>query len=413
MRRMGLFFRFYSGTPPMIIHVDMDAFYASVEIRDRPELANQPVVVGGISGSRGVVCAASYEARKYGIHSAMPSTEALKRCPHAVFIKPRMDHYSAISKEIREIFGGYTSLVEPLSLDEAFLDVSGSVALFGSAQKIAAEIKSRIRTDLRLSCSAGIAPNKYLAKVASDFEKPDGLVVIQNESMDEFLQDLPIEKIWGIGKQCQQKFSLLGIKTIGQLKRLSVDQLEPLVGKNAQHFWNLARGIDPREVVPDRVAKSISHEKTFPQDVSDWEVLDGWIVELGNQVGQRLRHQEVKARTVQVKMRFSDFQTVSRSTTLSVPSDITAEIVAKAITMLQSEFNQNQKPVRLVGVGMTNLVCREKYQKVLFEQGEKDRQTGLDRVTDQIMEKFGSKAIGGAKIFAKQTPRHIPGDRST
>lgn len=392
----------------MIIHVDMDAFYASVEIRDCPALRGQPVVVGGLSSSRGVVCAANYIAREYGVHSAMPSKQALERCPHAVFIQPRMSHYADISQQIRKVFLEYTPLVEPLSLDEAFLDVTGSKAIFGEAATIAAKIQSRIENELGLGCSAGVAPNKYIAKIASDLEKPNGLVVVAPQNMEKFLDPLSIGRIWGIGKQCQRKFSMIGIKTISDLKTLSIEQLKPLAGSYAEQFWNMARGIDTRKVVPDRSAKTISHETTFPKDVFQWEVLESTVGDLAGQVARRLRQQNVKGRTVQTKVRFSDFHTVTRTATLAEPSDLTREIVLSARSMVEREFRNNRQAVRLVGVGLTNLVNRNKYQGVLFDQTEKNRQAKLDNVTDKILAKFGTKAIKGADILKNAPVNNDP-----
>ena len=252
----------------MSLHIDMDAFYASIEIRDNPRLATKPVVVGGSPSGRGVVSTANYIARSFGIHSAMPAVQARRLCPSAVFIRPRMDHYAAVSRQIRDIFHTYTDLVEPLSLDEAFLDVTGSQALFGDAVEIAQQIKSRIRNELSLSASAGVAPNKFLAKVASDLEKPDGLVVVDPNNIHGFLDPLPVSCIWGVGAQTQKKFELLGVRTISQLRTLSHETLKARFGINCDHFWRLARGLDSRQVVPDHDAKSISHETTFVRDIT-------------------------------------------------------------------------------------------------------------------------------------------------
>ena len=236
----------------MILHVDMDAFYASVELRDHPEMIGKPVVVGGSPKGRGVVAAASYEARKFGVFSAMPASRAIQLCPNAVFIKPRMEHYANVSKQIREIFFRFTSLVEPLSLDEAFLDVSGSEKLFGDGPVIAAEIKRLIKSELGLTASAGVAPNKYLAKVASDLEKPDGLVVVPADGVLEFLDPLEISRVWGIGPKTAEKFAAIGVTTIGQLRDVSMKRLKGTFGINSEHFWRLSRGLDTREVVLSR-----------------------------------------------------------------------------------------------------------------------------------------------------------------
>ena len=394
----------------MIIHVDMDAFYASVEIRDNPALRGKPVVVGGSPEGRGVVSAASYEARKHGIHSAMPASQVLRRCPEAIFIRPRMDHYAGISKQIRAIFESYTSLVEPLSLDEAFLDVSGSERMFGEAPQIAKSIKQKIKRELGLVASAGVAPNKYLAKVASDLEKPDGLVVVQPDQVHEFLHDLSISRIWGVGKKCEEKFAAMGVRTIGQLRALTVEQLKPRFGINSQHFWNLARGIDDRLVVPDRLAKSISHETTFSKDVTDREILEAWAIELGGQVGRRMRRYGIRGRTIQVKIRFSDFRTITRSKTTAEPIETTAEIYGLASEIIGNELGQHHQPVRLLGVGVSNLTTQGLVQKELFGQEQKDRNKNLDAVTDQIVEKFGVQSVKSGKVLEKKIGHRIDPD---
>ncbi len=247
----------------MILHIDMDAFYASIEIRDNPALASLPVVIGGTPQGRGVVSTANYIARQYGIHSAMPASQAVRLCPHATFLRPRMDYYADIARQIRAIFHEYTDLVEPLSLDEAFIDVTGSQALFGEAASIASQIKQRIRDQLGLTASAGVAPNKFLAKVASDLQKPDGLVIVPVDGVQDFLDPLPVSKVWGVGAQTQKKLDRYHVRTIGDLRRLSMEALKAIVGVNCEHFYRLARGQDSRHVIPDRDAKSISHETTF------------------------------------------------------------------------------------------------------------------------------------------------------
>jgi nucleotidyltransferase/DNA polymerase involved in DNA repair len=236
----------------LILHIDMDAFYASVEERDRPELAGQPVIVGGTPEGRGVVAAANYEVRKYGVHSAMPAATAKRLCPQAVFLRPRMDYYAEVSKQIRAIFGRYTPLVEPLSLDEAFLDVTGTEGLFGPPAELGRQIKREIRDELRLTASAGVARNKFLAKIASDLDKPDGFVVVEPGREQEFLDPLPIGRLWGVGRATGGKLEKLGVQTIGQLRQLSSELLTEQFGKHGGHLWQLAHCIDDRKVVPDR-----------------------------------------------------------------------------------------------------------------------------------------------------------------
>ena len=273
----------------MILHVDMDAFYASVEEREQPELRGRPVIVGGTPEGRGVVAAANYEARKFGVHSAMSTARALDLCPKAVVLSPRMSFYADVSRQIREIFHRYTPVVEPLSLDEAFLDATASTQLFGSVETIGRSIKNDIRSELNLVASVGVAPNKFLAKLASDLDKPDGFTVIDEDQIQQTLAPLSVTRIWGVGKATKQKFDAISVQTIGQLQALPIDELEKSFGKNGRHFWNLARGIDNRIVVADREAKSISHETTFHSDIRDMDILRAWLLELTEQVAQRLR----------------------------------------------------------------------------------------------------------------------------
>jgi len=288
----------------MILHADMDAFYASVEERDRPELVGKPVIVGGTPEKRGVVSAANYVARKYGVHSAMPAVTAHRLCPQGIYVPPRIDYYAEVSAQIRAIFERFTPLVEPLSLDEAFLDVTGSEHLFGPAVEIGRKIKQAIRQEIRLVVSAGVAPNKFLAKIASDLKKPDALVVVEPDKVQEFLDPLPVERLWGVGKQSSKVFQRLGIHTVGQLRQWPLDVLQARFGTSGEHLWKLAHGRDDRPVVREREAKSISHETTFEHDIADLEVLRAWLVDLTEQVGCRLRRHGLRGRTVQLKVRF-------------------------------------------------------------------------------------------------------------
>lgn len=377
----------------MIIHVDMDAFYASVEQRDNPELIGKPVVVGGSATGRGVVAAASYEARKFGIHSAMSASQAVRLCPQAVFIKPRMGHYVEVSRSIRRIFEQFTPVIEPLSLDEAFLDVTGSQSLFGGAVAIGKQIQEQIRNQLRLNASVGIAPNKFLAKVASDLEKPNGFVIVDSEHVQEFLDPLPIGRIWGIGKVTGKRFEKLAIQTIGQLRQLSRETLDDLFGSSGDHYWKLSHGIDSRQVVPDREAKSISNETTFAADIDDIEMLRCWLVSLVEQVARRLRAHDLRGRTVEVKVRFSDFKTISRSHTLPIASNVTQELLEVALDILRNRIPLKQQSVRLLGFGVSHIDHGEYMQMSLLDQNEKDRNQSLDRVADEIYEKFGRSAI--------------------
>lgn len=384
----------------MIIHVDMDAFYASVEQRDNPALIGKPVVVGGSADGRGVVATASYEARRFGIHSAMSAAQAVRLCPNAVFIRPRMSHYVDVSRSIRAIFEQYTPVIEPLSLDEAFLDVTGSQSLFGGAVAIGRLIQDRIRSELKLNASVGVAPNKFLAKVASDLQKPNGYVVVDPDHIHEFLDPLPIGRIWGIGKVTGKRFEKLAIQTIGQLRRLSRESLNDLFGSSGDHYWTLSHGIDNRRVIPDREAKSISNETTFATDIDDPETLRSWLVSLVEQVARRMRAHDLRGRTVEVKVRFSDFRTITRSHTLPIASNGTQELLEVGLDLLNNRIPANQLPVRLLGFGVSHIDQGEFAQMSLLDQEETNRHRSLDRVADEIFEKFGRSAIrrGSGKL---------------
>ena len=377
----------------MILHVDMDAFYASVEERDNPTLVGKPVIVGGTAEGRGVVAAANYEARKFGVHSAMASARAQRLCPQAIVIRPRMDHYAGVSRRIREIFERFTPVIEPLSLDEAFLDATGSESLFGSSAEIGRKIKQLIRSEMQLVASVGVAPNKFLAKVASDVQKPDGFVVVDPNGIQAFLDPLPVGRIWGVGKVTGQVFDRLGVKTIGQLRTLPVEALKDLFGSSGEHYWRLARGIDDRRVVPDREAKSISHETTFPEDIDEKEVLRAWLVDLVEQVARRIRHHDLKGRTVEIKARFADFRTISRALTLHEPTNVTQELLVAGLRLLDNRLPPGHLPVRLLGFGVTQFDASRKTQQQLFDEHDRDRQSELDEVADQIAARFGQRAI--------------------
>jgi DNA polymerase-4 len=389
----------------MILHVDMDAFYASVEELDDPGLVGQPVVVGGTPDGRGVVAAANYAARRYGIHSAMPAARARRLCPHAVFIRSRMDRYVEVSRELRDIFARYTPLLEPLSLDEAFLDVTSSLRLFGDGQAIARRIKEEIRDELGLVASVGVAPNKFLAKLASDLDKPDGLVVVPTDAIEAFLEPLPVSRLWGVGKVSNRDLAEMGVYTIGDLRRLPEELLVSRFAKSAAHWARLARGIDDRRVVPDRDAKSISHETTFATDIGDAEVLRSWLLELAEQVATRLRRQGLRGKTVFIKVRYADFHTVTRSESLDAPSNVTRELYVTAARLLQAQLARSPRPVRLLGMGASGITSEELEQGQLFETEDREQQRRIDTVVDSIKSRFGNRALrrgGGARR---------PGDR--
>jgi DNA polymerase-4 len=391
----------------MILHVDMDAFYASVEERERPELVGKPVIVGGSPDKRGVVSAANYVARRYGVHSAMPAATARRLCPHGVYLPPRIAYYAEVSRQIREIFERFTPLAEPLSLDEAFLDVTGSEGLFGPAVEIAQQIKEAIRQELRLVASVGVAPNKFLAKIASDLKKPDALVVVTADNVQEFLDPLPVERLWGVGRESSKVFERLGIRTVGQLRQWPLDVLQARFGTSGEHLWNLAHGRDDRAVVPEREAKSISHETTFEHDVADLEVLRAWLVDLTEQVGCRLRRHGLRGRTVQLKIRFADFSTITRSSTLPEPTDITQELWQTADDLLSERLPIGHLPVRLLGMGVSGLDGSGLVQRMLFAGEQRKKQSQIDAVADEIKERFGAGALRRGSSLRGESP-HAP-----
>jgi len=379
-----------------ILHVDMDAFYASVEVREQPGLAGRPVIVGGSPRGRGVVSAANYEARRFGIHSAMPTARAMRLCPEAVCLPGRMSLYASISRQIREIFNRYSPLVEPLSLDEAFLDVTDSQRLFGSAAEIANAIKQAIRNELSLVASVGIAPNKFIAKIASDLDKPDGFVEVMPEEVQAFLDPLPVSRIWGVGKATGKELDRLGISTIAQLRQQSEAVLQDRFGKFGNHLWRLANGMDDRPVVSDSEAKSISNETTFDSDISNRDTLRAWLMELTEQVCWRLRQHDLYGRTVQIKLRFADFSTITRSHTLPEATQQTKQVWQAVMALFDKAMQSESRRLRLVGVGVSGLsetAQRPQVQTDMFEQPKDTRQTQLDEVADAIKSRFGSSGI--------------------
>jgi DNA polymerase-4 len=384
-----------------ILHVDMDAFYASVEQRDRPELRGRPVIVGGLDG-RGVVCAASYEARPFGVHSAMPVATAQRLCPQAVFLPVRMKHYAQVSREIRAVLQSFTPLVEPLSLDEAFLDVRGCEGLFGPAPRVAQAIKDRIRAETELIASVGVAPNKFLAKLASDHGKPNGLVVVRPDQVAEFLAPLPVGRIWGIGAKGEKRLHALGIRTIGQIAALPEQHLVDHFGEPGRHVWRLAHGQDDRTVVPDREARSISTETTFARDIGDPAVLRGWLLDQVDHVAARLRQVGLQARTVELKVRSSEFRTRVRALSLTDTTDSTQALWQAAVTLLERSLTADVLPVRLLGVGATNLTCVRAAQGDLFEDEERKRQAALDQAVDTIRQRLGAAAIQRGSLLPRK-----------
>jgi DNA polymerase IV len=379
----------------VITHLDMDAFYAAVEIRERPELDGLPVVVGGRPEQRGVVAAASYPARRYGIRSAMPMAAALRRCPELVVLPPRMSLYADESARIHAILARYTPLIEPLSLDEAFLDLRASERLFGPVPELARRIKREIRDELGLVASIGIAPVKFAAKIASDLGKPDGFVLVEPGGLHEFLDPLPVSRLWGVGRIGERALQQLGMATVGQLARCDEVFMESRFGRHGLHLLALARGIDPRPVVPDTAHKSVSNETTFPADIADRDELKAILLQLVEQVGWRLRHHGLAGRTVQLKARYADFSTVTRAQTLAAPTDQTRAIWQAAVALLERLPRPGQ-PLRLLGVGVSGFDTSDAGQADLFAA---PRDAGVDRVADAIREKFGAGTLHRARTL--------------
>jgi DNA polymerase-4 len=373
-----------------ILHVDMDAFYASVEVRRRPELAGRVVLVGG-AGGRGVVASASYEGRARGIHSAMPMARALRLCPEAVVISPDFASYNEVSGQIRAIFEDYTPLVEPLSLDEAFLDVRGSVRLFGPPEAIGATIRQRIRDELSLPASVGVAPNKFLAKLCSGKAKPDGLLHLRRAEVADYLAPLSVRDLWGVGAKTAERLDRFGIRTVGALQQLPQDTLRRLVGEAAApQLAMLARGEDRRTVTPHQVTKGMSAEETFDADVDDPDVLKRELLRLSERVARRLRKHGSAGRTVTLKLRYANFQTITRSSTLPHPIDDATRMYAEACDLLDGLRLQRVR-VRLVGLGMTNLVPGDAARQLSLT--EDDRWQQIERAADVARDRFGDGAL--------------------
>jgi DNA polymerase-4 len=342
-------------SPRRIIHIDMDAFYTSVEQRDDPKLCGKPVAVGGPAASRGVVAAASYEARVFGVRSAMPMARAVRLCPDLVVVRPDFARYRAVSQQVMAILRSSTPLVEPLSLDEAYLDVTDNLWGEPLATKVAKTLKARIRAELELTASAGVAPNKFLAKIASGWNKPDGLTVIAPERVEEFLRGLPVEALWGVGPVTAKKLRAIGIERLLDVRAADEERLRRAVGSLAGWLKGLSRGEDPRPVEPDRPWKSLSGETTYEKDLVDLERIRAEIEQLARRAAASLERRSLRARTVTIKVRYADFSTVTRSHTATAPTRDPAEIAARALALLK-RTDAARRPVRLLGVGAHGLI---------------------------------------------------------
>ena len=380
-----------------IIHVDMDAFYASAEQLDNPDLAGKAVIVGGNPKKRGVVSAASYEARKFGVHSAMPMSQAIRLCPDAIVLPVRMERYAELSQQVHAIFENFTPEIEPISIDEAFLDVTGCTQLFGSAEKIGRAIKRQIKEQLGLVASVGIASNKFLAKLASDLDKPDGFVIITEENKQQILDPLPVSRIWGVGKVTEKALKSKGVNTIKQLRQAPPQVLQGILGNQAPHMLRLAQGIDNREVESNREAKSISSEETFAADITDKNILLSVLLNQVEDVAQRLRTNNLEARTITLKLRYEDFRTITRSTTFDCPTNTTKTLWQQAKDVFLKWHKKSAGPLRLLGFGASGLQRQGTGQQQLFVEPEQQKQKRLDKAFDQIRSKFGHDALRRGK----------------
>jgi len=384
-----------------IIHLDMDAFYAAVEVVDNPSLKGKPVIVGG-SKKRGVISSASYEARKYGVHSAQPIATALRLCPKGIFQPVRMSRYKEVSDQVFEIFYRFTPLVEPLSIDEAFLDVTGSVKLFGPPEEIAKMIKRAVVEEIGITVSAGVAPSKFLAKIASDLGKPDGLTIVPEDEVRAFLEPLPIDKLWGVGKATQKALALLGAQTIGDLSRLTLDVLERNLGKHGTHLHLLSQGVDDRDIEVIREVKSSGHEETFADDLLDMGAVRRELLSLATRVSRRLRNDGFVGKTVTLKVKYNDFVQVTRSETLPEPTEDGSEIFQRCCGLLD-RTEVGKRPVRLLGISVSHLYAQEGENQLSLFQMESTgpRRKKLNVALDEISEKYGEDGIVPGTLIKK------------
>ena len=389
----------------------MDAFFASVEQRDNPSLKGKPVIVGSAPDKRGVVAAASYEARAFGVHSALPSRTAYQRCPEGVFLPVRMSRYREVSRQVMAIFNDFTPIIQAISIDEAFLDVSGVRHLHGTPLEIARKLQARIAEDLQLSCAVGIAPNKFLAKLASDMDKPGGVTEVPSDpqAIIDFLAPLPVTRIWGVGKRSAENLKTYGILKIADLQALSLEQLQSISGdRYGGHLYELARGIDNRDVEEGSPEKSISNEHTYRHDCKDEAQLHQTLLEIAENVGRRLRRSGMLACTAAIKVRFEDFSTHTRQQPLDPPSSSDRELMQAAFSLFEQE--PADRAIRLIGFGVSNLIspeeARAREAPMLFEEmdpvvkQEKDHK--LDLAVDKLRDQFGNDVIRRGNIPKKK-----------
>ncbi|MFM9130141.1 MAG: DNA polymerase IV [Actinomycetes bacterium] len=381
-----------------ILHVDMDAFFASVELRDRPELKGLPVVVGH-SGGRGVVTSATYEARKFGIHAAMSMTEATRRCPKAIFIEPNHEKYSEVSEKLQEIYLSFTPLVEPLSVDEAFLDVSGSRKLLGTPIEIGKKLREKVFQEENITCSVGIAPTKFIAKLASTRAKPDGLIVVSPKEVIDFLHPLPVGALWGVGGKTEEVLKRLGLFKVSDIANLSLKTLKRALGDGiAEHLYELSWGKDERSVETNEPEKSVGNEETFSKDLDQAEDILREVLRLSEKVAARLRQAGLMGRTITLKVRFSNFSTITRSKTLLDPTDVAKEIYEVAKSLFEG-LKLDQVRVRLVGVRVEKLIEEEQANRQLILGESEKGWREIDKASDKANARFGDEAIKPARLI--------------
>ncbi|CAN5475684.1 MAG: DNA polymerase IV [Chloroflexi bacterium] len=385
-----------------IVHADLDSFYASVEVLDDPSLRGRPVIVGGRPDERGVVSAASYEARAFGVHSAMPLRIAARRCPQGAFLPGRPERYRELSERVMEIFASYTPLVEPISLDEAFLDVTGSGMAFGDGETIARRIKQRVIDEIGLVVSVGVATNKLCAKVASDLRKPDALVVVPPGEEAAFLAPLPIRRLWGVGPRAHAVLTEYGVTTIGQLAALPVDTLHRRFGRHGDDLATRARGIDDAAVEPTHAPQSIGHEHTFDVDSADPRRLEATLLDLAESVGNRLRRHHLAGGAVQLKLRYEGFETLTRQASLAQPTRDSAPLYDTALALLRMTLVAG-RGVRLIG--LTAISLSEVQQLTLFDAP--DRRDRLTESIDLVRQRFGDAAITRARLLTERPARRF------
>ncbi len=392
-----------------ILHLDMDAFFASVEQRDQPELRGRPVIIGGPASGRGVVSTCSYEARVFGVRSAMPTAEAQRRCPDGIFLFPNMRKYSAVSRQMFDILARYTPLIEGLSVDEAFLDVTGSARLFGDGLTIARRLKQDIRDELGLSASVGISYNKYLAKLGSDLEKPDGLVLLNREDLLHRVHPLPITRLWGVGKKSAEQLQRLGLKTIGDVANMDLKRMRIHLGDFADHIYRLSNGLDDRPVEPEHEVKSVGHETTFAADVQEIAFLETTLLSQAVKVARRLRRKGVKGRTVTLKLRYAPFRTITRSQTLPAPTHLEQTIYEVAKRLLAKCALTKKDAIRLIGVSVSGLCADDQQhaeQLSLFDdlsfRAPDPKQEELSKTVDLLKDKFGENIVTRARLIKRE-----------